>query len=87
MSEDSPLSFPCAFPIKVVGVRVDEFAQTILSIVARHAPEFDPASMEMRASAAGNYLSVTCVITARSRMQLDGLYRELSAHPLVKFVL
>lgn len=87
MSEDSLLVFPSDFPIKVVGARMDDFAQSILDIVTRHAPDFDPASMEMRASAAGNYLSLTCVIVARSRGQLDALYRDLSAHPQVRFVL
>jgi hypothetical protein len=87
MNQESLLDFPCAFPIKVVGVRLDDFAQGILDIVMRHAPDFDPASMEMRPSTAGNYLALTCVIHARSRDQLDALYRELSAHPRVKFVL
>lgn len=87
MSEDSLLVFPSDFPIKVVGARVDDFAQNILDIVTRHAPDFDSASMAMRVSAAGNYLSLTCVIVARSREQLDALYRELSAHPQVRFVL
>lgn len=87
MSEESLLSFPCEFPIKVVGLRSDEFAQNILDIVLRHAPDFQGADMEMRPSTAGKYLSVTCVITARSRSQLDDLYRELTAHALVKFVL
>lgn len=87
MSDDSLLVFPSVFPIKVMGTRTDDFAQNILDIVTRHAPDFDPASIEMRVSAAANYLSLTCVITARSRAQLDALYRELSAHPQVRFVL
>jgi putative lipoic acid-binding regulatory protein len=32
-------------------------------------------------------MSLTCTIRAVSREQLDALYRELSAHPLVKVVL
>lgn len=87
MKEESALTFPSEFPIKVVGVRSDDFAQEILAIVTRHAPDFEPASMEMRVSAGGNYLSLTCTITARSRPQLDALYRELSGHARVKFVL
>lgn len=87
MSDEDPLTFPCEFPVKVVGVRRDDFAQGILDIVLRHAPDFQPASMEMRVSAGGNYLSLTCTITAHSRMQLDALYRELSGHAQVKFLL
>ena len=87
MSEDSLLQFPCDFPIKVMGRRQDGFAQAVLEVVLRHAPDFDAAAMEMRPSARGNYISFTCTIRAVSRAQLDALYGELSAHPLVKVVL
>src|SRR5213592_4440471 len=81
------LEFPCAFPLKIMGRTQDGFAQAVLEVVLRHAPDFDSASMEMRASRQGNYLSLTCVVNATSREQLDALYRELSAHPQVVMVL
>jgi putative lipoic acid-binding regulatory protein len=70
-----------------MGAAVEGFAQTMADVVCRHAPDFDPTSIEIRPSKAGNYLSVTCTIRAVSQAQLDALYRELSAHPLVKVVL
>ena len=81
------LEFPCAFPLKVMGLSSDALAQTVLEIVRRHASGFDGAQMEMRASSGGKYVSLTCTITATSKAQLDALYRELSGHPLVKVVL
>jgi hypothetical protein len=84
---ESPLQFPTAFPIKVMGLTRDGFAQAIVTVVRRHAPEFDPATVEMRASSRGKYLSLTCTITATSRAQLDELYRDLTAHPMVVMVL
>jgi putative lipoic acid-binding regulatory protein len=87
MSEDTLLDFPCDFPIKIMGARSDGFAQTMVEIVLRHAPDFVAESVDMRTSSSGNYLSVTCTIRATSRPQLDALYRELSGHPLVKVVL
>lgn len=87
MAEDSLIEFPCEFPIKIMGARTDDFAQTVVAIVLRHAPDFAPETVEMRVSGSGNYLSVTCVVPAVSKAQLDELYRELSAHPLVKIVL
>lgn len=81
------LEFPCDFPIKVMGATRDGFAQTIVEIVLRHAPDFDAAKVEMRPSKAGNYLSITCTIRATSKSQLDALYRELTAHPWVKIAL
>lgn len=85
--KDSPLTFPCVFPIKVMGRTQDGFAQAIAEVVRRHAADFDPAALEMRASKEGNWLSVTATINATSRAQLDDLYRELVAHPMVKMVL
>jgi len=81
------LEFPCAFPIKIMGRTQDGFAQAVVAVVQKHAPDFDAASLEMRASKAGNWLSVTATVNATSREQLDDLYRELVAHPMVKVVL
>ena len=84
---ESLLEFPCDFPLKIMGRADAELAQTVLAIVLRHAPDFDGATMEMRASSRGNYVSLTCNVRATSQQQLDALYRELSGHPLVKVVL
>ena len=81
------LQFPTDFPIKVMGRAVDGFADTITAVLRRHAPDFDPATLEMRPSRQGTYLGLTATIRAVSRDQLDALYRELTAHPLVKVVL
>ncbi len=81
------LDFPVAFPLKVIGARVDEFADTVTAIVLAHAPDFDPASVEMRVSSRGNWLSLTVTITAHSRAQLQALHDALVAHPLVRMVL
>ncbi|MDO8787168.1 MAG: DUF493 family protein [Sulfuritalea sp.] len=87
MSKETLLEFPCDFPLKIMGPTAADFAQTIAGVVIRHAPDFAPASMEMRPSRAGNYLSLTCTVRAVSQQQLDALYRELTAHPMVKVVL
>ena len=89
MVDESPglFEFPCAFPLKIIGLAGGELAQAVLEIVLRHAPDFDGATMEMRSSSAGKYVSLTCTINATSKPQLDALYRELSSHPLVKVVL
>ena len=84
---ESLLTFPCVFPMKVMGRREDGFAQLVSEVVLRHAPDFNPATMEMRSSKQGRYLSLTVTINARSREQLDALYSELSGHPMVIMVL
>lgn len=86
-SPPSLMRFPMDFPIKIMGVRADTFADEVAAVLRRHAPDFDPAELEMRASKEGNWLSVTATVNATSRDQLDNLYRELVAHPMVKMVL
>jgi putative lipoic acid-binding regulatory protein len=85
-SRQSLLEFPCDFPIKIMGARVDGFAQAVLEVVLRHAPDFDPAGAEMRPSSKGNYLAVTCTFRAVSQLQVDTMYRELTSHPMGKVV-
>ena len=85
--DSSPLAFPCDFPIKVMGRKQPGFAQAVTDIVLKHAPDFDVTSVGMRPSRQGRYLSVTCVVRARSREQLDALYQELCDHPAVVMVL
>lgn len=87
VASESLLTFPCTFPLKVMGRTRDGFAQAVVDVVQKHAPDFDAGTLEMRASTAGNYLSVTATINATSREQLDNLYRELTSHPMVAMVL
>lgn len=84
---DSLLEFPCAFPLKIIGRTEAMLTETIVAVVSRHAPDFDPASVEMRPSSGRRFLSLTCTVQATSREQLDALYQELTAHPLVVMVL
>jgi putative lipoic acid-binding regulatory protein len=81
------LDFPTPFPLKIMGRQENGFAQRVMEIVVKHAPDFQPATMEMRPSREGKYLSLTVTIEARSREQLDALYRELCDHPSVVMVL
>ena len=83
----SLLEYPCDFPIKILGSTQAGFAQAVLEVVQRHAPDFNGSELAMRASRRGKYLSITCVIRATSREQLDDLYRELCDHPMVVMVL
>ncbi len=81
------LEFPVDFPLKIMGRRVDGFAQTMASLVGEHVPDFDPSTIELRASSKGTYLSVTVVVRVDSREQLEALYRSIAVHPMVSIVL
>jgi putative lipoic acid-binding regulatory protein len=83
----SLIDYPCTFPIKVMGAKVDGFVAAMTAIAIAFDPGFDAASIELRDSKAGNYLGITLTIHATSREQLDELYRTLSTHPMVRVVL
>lgn len=84
---ESLIEYPSSFPIKVMGAKVDGFVEAVTAIARQFDPAFDPATVELRHSKAGNYLGITVTVTATSREQLDELYRTLSTHPMVKIVL
>ena len=84
---EDPIQYPCDFPIKIMGEKRDDFAQTMTDVIRLHDPLFDATTLGMRLSSQGNYLSLTATVKATSREQLDNLYRSLSSHPMVKIVL
>ena len=81
------IEFPCEFPIKVFGQSQQGFAQAVMEVVLQHDPAFKPASIEMKSSRQGRYISLTCTVRATSQEQLDNIYRELCDHPMVVMVL
>ncbi len=85
--DDTLFEFPCDFPLKIMGRARADFVQAMVTVVKAHAPDFDPATVELRASGKGNYLALTFTIRAQSREQLDELYRDVTSHPYVKIVL
>jgi putative lipoic acid-binding regulatory protein len=84
---DSLIEYPCVFPIKVMGLKVDGFVHAITAVAEQFDPSFDASSIELRPSSSGKYLGVTLNVNATSREQLDGLYTALTGHPMVKVVL
>jgi len=85
--KESLIEYPCHFPIKIMGVMQDDFAETIVAVVQDFDPDFHSGKMEMRPSRNGNYLGLTATVWVTSREQLDDLYRALTSHPMVKIVL
>lgn len=85
--EESLITYPSDFPIKIMGPMHETFTAVIVEVVTQHDPEFHTGRLETRPSSKGNYLSLTATVRATSREQLDNLYRALSAHPMVKVVL
>ncbi len=86
-TEETLIEFPCDFPIKVMGETQDGFGEEIIKTIQAIDPTFNASRIEMRASSKGKYTSLTCMCYVESKLQLDNIYRAVTSHPLVKYVL
>ena len=80
MSDESVMTFPCSFPIKLMGRESGLFRQTVRELVENHTGPLDDSSIEASLSRNGRFVSVTITIIAESREQLDDIYRDATAH-------
>ncbi len=88
MSEtETLLEFPCKFAIKAMGKSSDNFDAIVVEIVRRHVEDIREGAVTSRPSKAGTYTSVTVMIEATSRAQLDAIYQGLTDHPDVLMAL
>lgn len=85
--EETLIEFPCDFFIKVMGETSEDFANQMVQVIQAHEPKFDASKVDMRASSGGRFISLTCNVYVTSKIQLDNIYRALSEHPQVKYVL
>ena len=85
--EQSLITYPSAFPIKVMGEQVPGYEAAMVAVALQFDAGFDVSTVERRPSSSGKYLGLTLTVTATSRDMLDELYRTLSTHPMVKVVL
>lgn len=87
MSEESLLTFPCEFPIKIMGRVSENFEADVIAIVRKHAPDLSAAAISNRPSGKGNYIAITVTVNATSKEQLDNIYLELNGHESVVMTL
>lgn len=85
--EPPKIEFPCDYPIKVLGRQTPQFHDTVLAVIERHAPGFDPASIKLKDSAKGTFVSLSLIITATGKAQLDAMHKDLIATGQVQMVI
>ena len=86
-SKDSLFEFPLSFSIRVIGPNTEAFHELVLEIVAHHVPLEDQHAVSQRLSGGGKYRALTVTFLAKSRVQLDDLYRELGEQKEVLMLL
>jgi len=79
--------FPMDYPLTVMGESRFPMAQIVADIIRRHAPDFDPASLDIVPSSKGTYVSVRALFRVERKEQINGLYADLAAEPMIKKVL
>ncbi|WP_305906348.1 DUF493 domain-containing protein [Methylomarinum sp. Ch1-1] len=88
MSEqETLLEFPCQFPVKAMGKSSAHFDVTVVEIVRRHVSDIREGAVTSKPSRGGKYTSVTVVVDASNRAQLDAIYQDLTDHPEVLMAL
>jgi putative lipoic acid-binding regulatory protein len=89
MEEEKPpkIEYPCAYPIKVMGLHEEGFIDCIVDIVEQHDPMFTRETITFRESRNGKYLSVKVTITATGADHIQALFNDLKATGRVVMVL
>ena len=77
-ASEALFDFPCRFPVKAMGTNTPDFAQHVETLISQHIIVDDEIDIQLSASKAQRYLSVTVTITAISRAQLDAIYQALT---------
>lgn len=80
------ITYPCDYPIKVVGDAADDFAELVCQVVVTHSPDFDASSVMVVDSRNGRFQSVRLTIQATSEEQIKRLFLDLKATGRVHMV-
>lgn len=86
-SAETLLEFPCDYAVKAMGETSTEFEQLIIDIVKQHSDQLLDKGVSVKQSSGGKFTSVTVMLRAESKQQLDAIYQTLTDHPLVKYAL
>lgn len=81
------MTFPCDFPLKIIGKNTPTFQLEIEQIIRKHFSVLEEVSLTHQTSAQGHYFSLTATIRVYNQETLDALYIELTQHPDIKMVL
>ena len=78
MIDTHKITFPCQYPLKIIGLKTN-LEKAVVPILHKHIPDLGEGAITLRPSKDNKYLSITVSINAKSKEQLDELYKELSA--------
>ena len=82
---DELLDFPTVLNFKVMGIACVELPDLIVTELQKHTPgDYSP---KIKASAKGNYHSVSIAVTVISKDHIETIYKSLNAIDEVRYIL
>ncbi|MFW5447138.1 MAG: YbeD family protein [Methylophagaceae bacterium] len=81
------MEFPCDFAIKAMGPTSDDFDSIVVGIILQYIDDIKEGSVTTKQSSGGKFTSVTVDFHVASKEQLDAIYKALSDHNQVKYIL
>lgn len=86
-SKQPLITFPCDYPIKVIGDMTPDFKDFVTRVVRRYDPDLREQNISVNASRNGRFLSVRLIIRATGEPQIASLFAELKGSGRVRMVL
>lgn len=87
ISREELWEFPMDYPLTVMGEARYPIAQLVADIVSRHVPDFDASVIIIQPSSKGTYVSVRATFRVHRKEQINGLYADLAAEPMIRMAL
>jgi putative lipoic acid-binding regulatory protein len=84
---DTLLTFPCTFPIKIMGLNESNFYEDVSLMVQNHFPHTLKKDYQIKYSKENKYIAITVILNVHDKQTLDNLYIELNKHPNIRMVL
>lgn len=84
---ESPLEFPCHWPVKAMVRAEEEAFNDVLAAIGRHVELPGEEGVRVRPSRHGRFESITVTIEARSRDHLERIYAEVRSLDVVVMTL
>mgnify|MGYP002635213737 CR=1 FL=1 len=81
------ITYPCDYPIKVLGDVRPEFYDDVFDVVITHDPEMTAERVSQRVSKKGNFVSISFMLRAVSEQQIADLFEDLKTVASVRMVL
>lgn len=87
MTEPPLITYPCDYPIKVVGDVRPNFHDEVFDVVVRHDPSVTTDKVSQRTSRKGNFVSIRFLLVAQSEAHIRALFADLKEIESVRMVI